>query len=65
MELAIPIIAMGGLYMISRQDNDNNNRQNEQEEEGFVGYSDLPNTNLPNENFPSERPMDRERAIYS
>ena len=58
MELAIPIIAMGGLYMISRQDNDNNNRQNEQEEEGFVGYSDLPNTNLPNENFPSERPME-------
>jgi hypothetical protein len=56
MELAIPIIAMGGLYMISRQDN--NNRQNEPEEEGFVGYRDLPNTNLPNENFPSERPME-------
>lgn len=53
MELAIPIIAMGGLYMISKQQNNN-----EEADEGFVGYSDLPNTNLPNENFPDEKPME-------
>ena len=53
MELAIPIIAMGGLYMISKQQNNN-----EDIDEGFVGYADLPNTNLPDENFPDERPME-------
>ena len=53
MELAIPIIAMGGLYMISKQQNNN-----EELDEGFVGYTDLPNTNLPNENFPDEKPME-------
>jgi hypothetical protein len=53
MELAIPIIAMGGLYMISKQQNNN-----EELDEGFVGYTDLPNTNLPDENFPDEKPME-------
>ena len=56
MELAIPIVAMGGLYLISRQQQANNHEQ--QEEEGFVGYRDLPNTNLMNENYPNERPME-------
>jgi len=57
MELAIPFIAMGGLYMISKQQN---NRQEEEDivDEGFVGYSDLPNTNLPDENFSDQRPIE-------
>ena len=58
MELAIPIVAMGGLYMISRQQQANHHDQQQVEEEGFVGYRDLPNTNLMNENYPSERPME-------
>lgn len=54
MELAIPFIAMGGLYMISKQQN---NRE-EELDEGFVGNIDLPNTNLPDENFPNEYPTE-------
>lgn len=48
MELALPIIALGGLYMISNQN------RSEQNEEGFTDYQDLPNTNIPNINYPSE-----------
>lgn len=58
MELAIPLIAMGGLYIASKQRNDNDeNVCDDENEEGFVGYNDLPNTNLPNVNFPSEYPV--------
>jgi len=47
MELAIPLIAMGGLYIASKQRNDNDeNVCDDENEEGFVGYKDLPNTNL-------------------
>ena len=52
MELAIPIIAMGGLYLVSKQQN------NRELDEGFVGYSDLPNVNLPDENFPDDKPLE-------
>ena len=52
MELAIPLIALGGLYIVSKQNRD------EEGEEGFVGYQDLPNTNIPNKNYPSEYPIE-------
>lgn len=55
MELAIPIIALGGLYLVSNQQR---RTEDEEVEEGFVGYSDLPNTNIPNENFPNDSPME-------
>jgi len=54
MELMIPLVAMGGLYMITKQQN---NKEDEIEE-GFSGYHTLPNTNVPNENFPNERPLE-------
>jgi len=54
MELMIPIVAMGGLYMISKQQNN----RGEEVDEGFTGYQELPNTNLHNENYPDERPME-------
>jgi hypothetical protein len=54
MELAIPFIAMGGLYMITKQENNNV----EELEEGFEGYHNLPNTNVRDENFPDKRPME-------
>lgn len=51
MELAIPLVALGGLYIVSKQN------KNEEQEEGFVGYQELPNTNLPDKNYPSEQPI--------
>lgn len=52
MELAIPLVALGGLYIISKQ------KKEEEPEEGFVGFKELPNTNLPNKNYPSEYPIE-------
>ena len=45
--LAIPLIALGGLYIVSNQNK--NNKVNE----GF----ELPNTNVPNVNYPNEIPV--------
>jgi len=56
MELAIPLIAMGGLYIASKR-RANDDEQECDNEEGFVDYKYLPNTNLPNVNFPSEYPV--------
>jgi hypothetical protein len=43
--LAIPLIALGGLYIVSNQ--------NKKINEGF----ELPNTNVPNRNYPDELPV--------
>lgn len=51
MELAIPIIALGGLYMASKS---KNNEATETQE----GFEALPNTDVPNENYPSEYPIE-------
>jgi len=49
MELAIPILALGGLYIISNQKKD--------DQENFQNnVNTLPNTDLPNRNFPDENP---------
>lgn len=50
MELAIPLVALGGLYFVFNKD---------KKDESFVGQrsSQLPNTNIPNQNFPSEYPI--------
>jgi len=48
MELAIPLVAMAGLYMVSKQQNTSNDKTTTE------GFEDLPNTNLPNINFPDE-----------
>ena len=47
MEIAIPLFALGGLYVISNQQ-----KNKCDEKEGF-----LPNTNIPNKNYPSEFPV--------
>ena len=49
MELAIPLVAMAGLYMASK-------RQNNRNEDSTEGFVDLPNTNTANINFPDENP---------
>lgn len=51
MELAIPIIALGGLYMASKS----NNTDTAETQEGF---DTLPNTDVPNQNYPSEYPIE-------
>lgn len=46
MELVIPIIALGGLYLASKNKKNNNNNNE--------GFESLPNTDIPNKNYPSE-----------
>ena len=63
MELAIPIIALGGLYYSSKQSSSTDKQNSKQgmitsTSEGFS--STLPNTNIPNKNYPSEYPIQNE-----
>lgn len=56
MELAIPLVALSGLYFISKQ-----RGGTDESEEGFMTNNIpeqlLPNTNIPNVNYPSEFPV--------
>jgi len=52
MELAIPGVALGLLYIVSKQ-----NGETETKNENFTGYNGLPNTNIPDKNYPSELPI--------
>ena len=60
MELAIPILALGGLYVVSNQKSTNTDRQNFQnfknKKENFENMGAksnyLPNTNIPPQNYP-------------
>ena len=52
MELAIPGVALGLLYIASNQ-----HRNEETVNENFTGENGLPNTNIPNKNYPSEYPV--------
>ena len=69
MEIAIPLIALGGMYVVSNQNNNQNNNQNSknnqnypkianQTQENFVNMGRetnyLPNQNIPPQNFPVE-----------
>lgn len=53
MELAIPLVALGGLYIISNQSSKQNGGG-----EGFIGQkrSQLPNIDLADKNYPTEYP---------
>jgi len=52
MELAIPGVAIGLMYIMNGQSNNNN-----REEEPFTSRRELPNTNIPNKNYPEEYPV--------
>ena len=61
MEIAIPILALGGMYVISNQSsnkykNDNPTKKNQENQENFTNMGKqinyLPNTNTPPQNFP-------------
>ena len=55
MELAIPLVALGGLYFVFNKEKN----QGGSKEESFVGQhrSQLPNVDIPNNNYPSEYPI--------
>ena len=53
MEFAIPLVALGGLYIVSKQ----NKEENEDYDEGFIGGQEIPNVDIPNKNFPTEYPI--------
>jgi hypothetical protein len=59
MELAIPLLALGGLYVASKS-----KPSDQTQLEGFVGGEQeaLPNTDIPNQNYPKEYPI--ENADY-
>ena len=61
MELAIPLVALGGLYMVSKSTSSNQNQNQNQKSihsyENFQNKQDLTNTNIPNKNYPSEYPI--------
>ena len=62
MELAIPIIALGGLYLASKNENKVKQKTDNYAKEGFQSASQsrhaLPNTDLPNKNYPQEYPIE-------
>lgn len=47
MEIAIPLFALSGLYLVS----------NQSKKENFKSKESLPNTDVPNRNYPSEYPI--------
>jgi hypothetical protein len=49
MELAIPLVALGGLYIISNQ--------NKTRPENFTNNSKLPNVDIPDKNYPNQPPI--------
>ena len=62
MELAIPLVALGGMYVISNQNTNNSKKDNSKPKENFnnmgirtnlqTASNYLPNTNVPPQNYP-------------
>jgi hypothetical protein len=63
MEFVIPLVALGGLYIVSKNTNQNENFTGqrgiggETQITGSSDYTTLPNTDIPNKNYPSEQPV--------
>ena len=58
MELAIPLLAAAGLYVISNQSSQNYSPAEQPSKEGFYGKNlQLPNENSPDKNYPEEYPV--------
>ena len=65
-EIALPLIALGSLYIYSNQDKNKNNKDCDNGE-GFVNGSNknnLPNTSVINQNFPKVEPIDLKSKNY-
>jgi Family of unknown function (DUF5899) len=62
MEVALPLIALSGLYIISKQDK----QRSVNDYESFTNKQALPNTDIPNVNYPAEYPIvSQELALTS
>ena len=67
--LAIPLIALAGLFFVSRQQKDTFVGQRGKGGESILSsqsnYSTLPNTDIPNKNYPDEQVISQENEITS
>lgn len=63
MELAIPLVALGGLYFMSKKENFSSGelgqrgQDNQHRITGNSDYTSVPNTDIPNKNYPNELPV--------
>jgi hypothetical protein len=62
MEFAIPLVALGGLYIMSKNKNNENftgqrGIGGQQKISGTSDFTTLPNTDIPNKNYPNEYPV--------
>jgi len=55
-ELAIPLVALAGLYFVSKKEEQSSSSR-DRYQENFVGKTQLPNTDVPNKNYPEEYPV--------
>jgi len=63
MEVAIPLLAIGGLYIASNPSKNKDNFQGGSRRNnggGVISGSDLPNVDVPNRNYPTEYPVENE-----
>lgn len=64
-ELALPILALGGLYIYSNQDDKKKNKKENFTNMGSLHSTNLPNTNVLNRNFPKQNmPIDKRNENY-
>jgi hypothetical protein len=64
MELAIPLLALGGLYIVSNQSSQKNNKQKENFRSMGKNTNYLPNVNIPPQNFPVTNINQLEDTVY-
>lgn len=57
MEIALPLVALSGLYLINKQPKDDMKPKSKESFQNQVKRTGLPNTDIPNKNFPSEYPI--------
>jgi hypothetical protein len=60
MELAIPLVALAGLYFVSKKEDrstEGRGQDRGQDRENFRGQTQLPNVDIPNKNYPEEYPV--------
>ena len=58
MEVAIPLVALGGLLFASNQNKESMKRKKNKKREPFQDGSQLPNVDIHNRNFPEEYPIE-------
>jgi hypothetical protein len=57
MEIAIPVVALGGLFIMNNQNKKKDSLENFSQRTGQYENRNLPNIDVPNTNYPSEYPI--------